>query len=190
MFPADWVLALLLLTGPAPANDIRSEMFKRLHVPMTALAIHLEVMDKRETRYILLRESDFNEDIRKLRSHITELRGAPFMKDASRFPDRKHLNDMLVLNRSFLAYVEQLHRIGLVDQAELAVVRQETNRLYEVWDCALDVQCQYYFVTVRRLCLRRLHTLLGENDYRQGKLPPPIPFWRLGLFARPVVRLP
>jgi hypothetical protein len=42
-----------------------------------------------------------------------------------------------------------------------------------------DARCDYYYVTVRRLALKRLRELVGDEAYYAGNLPPCVPIWRL-----------
>lgn len=190
MFLTDWALALWLLTGPAPVNALPQELHKSLRVPMTILALQLELMDMRETRHCLVRDVDFGEDVLLIRRRYLELRNAPKLQEAALFPKGSLVNGMLVLNRDFRKSVEELHRLGFMNGDELASVLVETDQAYRIWDCVRDGNCDYYYVSVRRQALAHLRSLLREEDYRQGRLPPPIPLWRMGVFARPVVWMP
>src|SRR5438093_1541624 len=68
--------------------------------------------------------------------------------------------------------------LELLNWWELRVALQETDHLYQVWDAVRDARCDYYYVTVRRLALKRLRDLVGEEAYYSSNLPPCVPLWR------------
>ena len=69
---------------------------------------------------------------------------------------------------------------------------KETDCLYQVWDSVRDARCEYYYITVRRQALKKLHPLLGPDAYAGGEWPPHVPLWRFsenGLKAHPLQRV-
>src|SRR5262249_57811082 len=96
----------------------------------------------------------------------------PAVRDCCRFPDRRTINEYLPLNRAYRQQLDQLQPESAVDAQAIAQARQETDRLYRIWDCARDARFEYYYVTVRRQALKRLRELVGEEAFQSGLLPP------------------
>jgi len=67
---------------------------------------------------------------------------------------------------------------GFVIACRLAVVLQETAELGQVWESVERATQAGPSWTCRRLALKRLHELLGEEAYFLGELPPAGPVWR------------
>lgn len=182
MLLGDWLLAALLLTSPNPVElqdpGALREHFAAIRWPLLSLAMEYEILDPRETRYVLSRADDVLSDIQMLRRRYEELGDAPPLADSYRFPDRLVVNEMLVFNRAFKKYLEERQPLEQVRSSELRQVQQETDQLYQVWDCVRDARCEYYYVAVRRQALKRLRDLVGEEQYFYGKLPPHVPLWR------------
>lgn len=47
-----------------------------------------------------------------------------------------------------------------------------------IWDALRDVQCDYYYVAVRRQALKDLRERIGSVAYYCGTMPPAVPVWR------------
>src|SRR5262245_13555834 len=108
---ADWFLAAALLTTPL-SGDLQDpgalkDHFPVLRIPLTSLALEWEILDPRETRYVLTRAEDMLSDLQMLRRRYQELDGAPPLADANRFPDRTVVNELLVFNRAYRKYLEE-----------------------------------------------------------------------------------
>jgi hypothetical protein len=180
MVPFDTVLAVALLTAapgsPAPAGI--QDMFPVLRGPLQALALRWEILDPREVRYILARQEDFAADLNLLRRRHGELKNVPSVGDSQRFPERAAVNDLLAFNRAYRQHIDVRQPLELLNWWELRVALQETDHLYQVWDAVRDARCDYYYVTVRRLALKRLRDLVGEEAYYSSNLPPCVPLWR------------
>jgi len=179
---SELLLAAALLSGTAPAelseqSSLR-EQFPTLRLALTSLALEWEILDPRETRYVLAREEDLYNDLRMLQRRYQELADAPWLSDASRFPDRAVINELLAFNRAYRNYVESRQPMETVQGSQLRVVQREIEYLYQVWDTVRDARCDYYYVTVRRQALKKLRELIGEEAYYRGELPPHVPLWR------------
>lgn len=180
MSPGDLLLAAALLTAlpgapePTPAPEHWTEIRDSVH----KLAVDWEILDARETRYILSRPDDFTADINLLRRRYQELNDAPRVADSFRFPDRSSVNDLVRFNRAFRKHLDQRHELETDRCEELRTVMKETDRLYQVWDAVRDARCEFYYVTVRRQALKKLKEMLGEESYETGTLPPNVPTWR------------
>jgi hypothetical protein len=181
---ADWILAAALLTNPQPLEaqlqdpGALQEHFQVLRWPMLALALEWELLDPRETRYVLADAKDFATDTTMLRKRQHDLVDAPRLADAWRFPDRAAVNELLVFNRAYRKYLEERQPVDPLHATELRYVIREVDYLFTIWDAVRDARCDYYFVHVRRQALKRLREMLPEDDYYGGQLPPHVPFWR------------
>jgi hypothetical protein len=176
----DLVLAALLLTTPAgtPESCPPAEQFPALRDSILKVAIEWEILDPRETRYMLTKPEDFCCDLNVLRRRYHELKDAPKVGEAYRFPDRKHVNELVRFNRAYRKHLEtrqqfEFDRTGLFMEAI-----QETDQLYQVWDAVRDSRCDFYYIMVRRQALQRLKEMLGNEAYQMAELPPHVPVWR------------
>jgi len=179
---SELLLAAALLSGAGPAElqdqaALRAE-FPTLRYSLITLSLEWEILDARETRYVLAREEDAASDIRMLQRRFQELSDAPYLSDAVRFPDRAVVNELLAFNRAYRNYVETRQPMETVQGSQLRAVQREIEYLYQVWDTVRDARCDYYYVTVRRQALKRLRELVGDDAYYRGELPPHVPLWR------------
>jgi hypothetical protein len=182
MLPLDYLLAVALLTSGSQA-DVPTSLngLTSVRPALQALAVSREVLDPRETRYVLTQPGEFATDLKLLRRRNCELADAPPLHDCLRFPDRAMINDLLAFNRAYRQHLDNRQALEQTYWWELREAVQETERLYQVWDTVRDARCDYYYVTVRRQALKKLRETLGEDAYWSGCLPPHVPVWR---FAR------
>lgn len=165
------------LIGP-PAPGLPADLFDLTRWPLQLLACSWEIMDPRETDYVLARLESFDADLRMLRQRRGDLAGAPLAADALRFPDRTTVNDYLLLNRDHHRHLDHRQAGEPARWCELSDALRETNALYQVWDTVRDARCEYHYITMRRHALKRLRETLGEEAYYAGRLPPYVPLWR------------
>ena len=179
---AELILAAALLTGSGPAElqtpAALQAAFPSMRFAMLSLALEWEILDPRETRYVLTRADDLTSDLKMLQRRYQDLVDAPPLADAARFPDRSVVNELLVFNRAYLSYIELRQPTEMAHVNELRAVQREVNFLYQVWDSVRDARCEYYYVTVRRQALKKLRELIGDEAYFKGELPPHVPIWR------------
>lgn len=179
---ADLLLAAALLggAGPIDLNDSPAlrERFPTLRAALTVIALDWEVLDPRETRYVLARPEDLHSDVAMLRRRVVELSDAPPLSDALRFPDKAYINELLSFNRAYRNEMDARAPLETVYLSELRTVQREIDELYAIWDTVRDARCSYYYVTVRRQALKRLKEQLGNEAYERGDLPPAVPIWR------------
>lgn len=176
----DLVLAAALLAAPpgTPEPVPTPERWPAVQQALHKTAIQLEILDERETRYVLARVEDFETDLELLRRRHLELRDAPRLADSDRFPARDAVNQMIQFNRTYRVFLEG-RQVWEADRADvIGVALSETDRLYKVWDAVRDARCEFYYVTVRRQALKRLRDSLGEPAYASAELPPHVPAWR------------
>jgi hypothetical protein len=192
MFPLDYVLAVALLaTAPdcMEASTIAEkeeaadayDAFVTVRPVLQAVALEWELLDPRETRYVMNRPEDFSGDVRLLRRRFSELHDAPPSFDCMRFPDRTLINELLKFNREYRQHLEARQATESLYWWELREGMLECDRIYQVWDMVREANCDYYYVTVRRQALKKLRENVGDPAFYSGVLPPHVPVWR---FAR------
>lgn len=177
---AETLLAAMLLMTPSgvPAVCPPPEQFLVVRDAIHRTAVDWEILDERETRYVLTRSEDFCADLNMLRRRRQELDDAPKVSDGFRFPDRNTVNELVRFNRAYRRNIDERRQLE-VDRADsFRTAIAETDRLYQIWDAVRDARCDFYYVTVRRQALKKLRDLIGEEDYDQAILPPNVPFWR------------
>lgn len=180
MSAGDLILAAILLTTPPGTPEVAppEAQFPALRDAIHQLAVEWEILDTRETRYVLSRPEDYDPDLNMLRRRYQELKDAPRVNDSFRFPDRPVVNEMVRFNRAYRKHLDE-RQVLENDRAEaLRAVMYETDRLYKVWDSVRDARCEFYYVTVRRQALKKLRELVGEDSYLSATLPPNVPTWR------------
>jgi hypothetical protein len=180
MFLLEYPLAVALLTAPAggPVPDASLIFSPGLRPALQELALAWEILDERETGYVLTRPENFAHDLELLRRRYRELADAPPLSDCQRFPDRQVVGDLRAFNRAYRQHLTSRQAVELARWWELREAIQETDRLYAVWDAVGDACRDSWYVTVRRQALKRLRGLLGPEVYAAGKLPPAVPVWR------------
>lgn len=191
MFPLDYVLTVALIaTAPDCSQSPLSaeteeagayDAFVTVRPVLQAVAIEWELLDSRETRYVLNRPEDFAGDVKLIRRRFGELHDAPPSQDAMRFPDRALINDLLKFNREYRQYLEARQATETLYWWQLHESMLECDRIYQVWDMVREANCDYYYVTVRRQSLMKLRDSIGDMAFYSGVLPPHVPLWR---FAR------
>ena len=180
MAGSELIIAAMLLTIPpgVPATCPPEADFPALRDAIHQVAVRWEILDERESRYVLTRPADFCTDLNMLRRRYRDLDGAPLVADSARFPERHYLNEQVKFNRVFRRHVDERRQLE-VDRAEsLRDVVMETDRLYQIWDSVRDARCDFYYVTVRRQALKKLRDMIGEDAYESAKLPANVPTWR------------
>ncbi|MFO0797120.1 MAG: hypothetical protein U0804_06550 [Gemmataceae bacterium] len=176
----DLIVAAALLSAPAGTPEVPPppEQWPAMQQALHSTALRLEILDERETRYVLSRLEDFETDLDLLRRRHADLRDAPPLADADRLPLREAVNQLVQYNRTYRQHLES-RQAWEADRADvIGVALAETDRLYKVWDAVRDARCEFYYVTVRRQALKRLRDALGDTAYVATDLPPHVPAWR------------
>ena len=180
MAPSDLFFAVMLLSAPVgtPEQVPPPDRWPAVQAALHQTAIDWEILDARETRYVLAKPEDFQEDLDFLRKRRADFAETPHLAASDRLPDRRLMNDSIRFNRAFCKQLET--RLAWeADRAELIrEAMSETERLYRVWDAMRDAKCDFHYVTTRRLALRKLRDLLGPDFLTSGELPPCVPDWR------------
>ncbi len=180
MFPNEFAVAFLLLTSPPGLPEAAPEPARWAEVQdsVQKLAVKWEILDPRETRYILARPEEFGIDINLLRRRYQEMKDVPHLADAQRLPDRHTASDLIQFNRAFRKTLDTRKTLETDRTDEWLTVMAETDRLYQVWDSIRDARCDFYYVTVRRNAMQKLKTLIGDEAWDAGEMPPGVPVWR------------
>lgn len=173
----EFVLAAALLTAepdqPIPAMDC----IELLRPSILALAIDAEIIDPREKNFLLIQ--NIPQDIAMLQKRNEELLSMPHLGEVKNFSNRKTINELLTINRSFKNDLQKRLEIDLVHENEIRNAIIETDQLYQAWDCLRDAQCDYYYVSVRRQALGLYKSLVGDRSFYSGEFIPYIPFWHI-----------
>ncbi len=172
-----WLLAQSLICDDHPESFLKTWAVKDMMMPLSHMALHMELMDVREMRYLFARAEDCYGDLQMIRRRYRDMGDAPPLEDCYRFPERTVINEMLVFNRSFKKYVEERVLLDQVQPGLLRHLLMETDKLYEIWDLVRDARCEYYYVTVRRQAMKNLEKRIGCQNYFYGRLPPHVPLW-------------
>ncbi|HYH66152.1 MAG TPA: hypothetical protein VD866_15775, partial [Urbifossiella sp.] len=147
----DLMVAAALLTAPAGTPELPPppDRWPAVQQALHTTALRLEILDERETRYVLSRLDDFECDLDLLRRRYADLRDAPRLADADRLPVRDVVAQLIQFNRTYRQHLE-LRQAWEADRADvIGVAVAETDRLYKVWDAVRDARCEFYYVTVR-----------------------------------------
>jgi hypothetical protein len=180
MSASDLFLAATLLTAPVgtPEQMPPEDQWPAVRDAIHKTAVDWEIMDPRETRYVLTTREDFEADLNLLRKRYSELVDAPRLSDCQRLPDRRIVNELIRFNRAYRKHLED-RQAWEADRADLFFTAiQETDRLYRHWDAVRDAQCDFYYVTVRRAALKKLRDAIGDDAFSTGQMPHYVPDWR------------
>ena len=140
-------------------------------------AVEAEIMDERERTYYLVRRQELELDLRLIRARIKALEDAPPMCFEALLPDSIAISSMIQDNRRYAVHIDNvIHTHPKSAQAKAA--KGENDWLYQVLDSAKNVKAQYYYVYLRRLSLKRIADMIGEDAFYKSQLPPPYPTWR------------
>lgn len=183
MSPSDLILAAMLLTAPigTPEQVPPAERWQALQAAIHQTAIDWEILDPRETRYVLAKPEDFQEDLDFLRRRRNDLADAPFVGESDRLPSRQAVNDNIRFNRAYRKKLETRMQWEPDRASVIGEAIRETEKLYKIWDAIRDAKCDFHYITVRRLALKKLKDMVGPEIYLTGELPPYVPEWRFAV---------
>lgn len=179
MSPADLFLATVLLSAPAgtPEECPPPERWAAVQGAIHEIAVEWEILDPRETRYVLAKPEDFQTDLDFLRARRADLAGAPKLFESTRLPSRKLMDDYIQFNRAYRKHLA-VRLLWEADRADvIGEAVRETDRLYKLWDAMREAKCDFHYVTYRRQALKKLKDGLGEDVYLTGELPSYVPEW-------------
>ena len=173
----DLVYAAFLLTSPvdAPAPTPDAQHWEAVKAGVHCLAITWEILDARETSYILTRPDEFAADIATLRGRYHEFRDAPRLVEAGRLPDRETANMLIRLNRDQRQLLDNRRQLERDREHALSAAISDLDVRYCFWDAVRDAQCQYIYVTSRRKAMAQVRDAVGVTAWNQGEWPGVIP---------------
>ena len=176
-----YLFALALLATPPDLLELpeAQKLYPALAADLKAVALHMELLDPNELRYVLAERDDFAGDLKLLQGRYKDLCGAPPLLDGKRFPDRETVGDLLAFNRLYRDGLNNRLALDRVNADDLKAALSETDFLYRVWDKVRDARCEYYYVTYRRQALQELRQMVGARAYYTAQLPPHVPLWRI-----------
>jgi len=157
----------------APHKEPIPAYWPAVRWPLIAWFIAAELMDAREIPYTLQDPGELAGDLARFRERAAELKDAPPLVDAERFPSREDGNAVCGFIHTHQAHLETIRDLYPWDQ-RIHLARLESDRVYAVWDAVRDARCEYFYIVPRRMALKRLRVMLGA-DYYAGRLPCPIP---------------
>ena len=101
MSPSELILAAMLLSAPAgtPEQVPTADRWPTIQAAIHKTAIDWEILDTRETRYVLARPEDFQEDLDFLRKRRIDFEDTPRVIESDRLPGRQMVNDNIRFNR-------------------------------------------------------------------------------------------
>jgi hypothetical protein len=176
MTPGDILLAFCLInTDCLPKSEYNTPNVRHA---IQIVGIAQEIIDGKETRYILDDPADFENEVNLVRDRAKRLANTPSISLAQGFPDRNWINEQMAFNRKHHQWLESQLQFQIDRQDYFREWIKENNRLYAVWDKIRDVKCEFYYVTVRRDAMRDLREMLGEEDFWGRHWPPTVPIWR------------
>ncbi|HEV3258915.1 MAG TPA: hypothetical protein VG013_18740 [Gemmataceae bacterium] len=180
MFGFDYLVAVVVLTVPpnSPHTAQPTQLSDSQRFVVQMLAVRWEIMDPREASYTLTRPEELQEDLTELRRRFRDLADAPPVYESLRFPDKASINGYLAFNRAYCRQLALRRPVELAHAAELDAALHEAEQLQDLWDTVKGARCEYYFVSYRRECLKKLREMMGDRAYYNGQLPPPVPLWR------------
>lgn len=170
--------SLLVVCPGTPFPDVEREEWPMVQAAVWTVAINWEILDPRETNFLFNRYEDMKNDLDILRRRNHDLKGAPLVNDSKRFPERSAVNEMISFNRALRNHIDGKQNLEKDRGGLYREMLEETDRLYHVWDAVRDSRCDTFYVTTRRLALKRLRDLVGSEAYYSGNLPPYVPTWR------------
>src|SRR5262245_39249314 len=117
------LFALVMILSPLDAEipAISVGGFAQVRLPLLTSALQLQIIDPYEVPYFFMDWSDFGADLTQLRGRYRELRPAPLVEEALRFPDAKTLADWLYFNRSYRREIETRQRLDQMHSPEYQV---------------------------------------------------------------------
>jgi hypothetical protein len=173
--------AALLTSSWEPSQEQSARLHAESASALRTLVLRWEIMDRREKDDLLANPQNFAADLKLLRERFAELHDAPAVAEATRFPCKDVVSDLLAGNRAYRQELATRLEVDTIHCEELRAALLETDQLYQVWDAIRDARSEYCFVFVRRQALKRVREMIGDQAFFTGELPPYVPIWRLPL---------
>src|SRR5262245_3041527 len=131
MSASDLLLAAALISAPVgtPEQTPPEDRWIIVRDSIHETAVDWELMDPRETRYLLATRDDFETDLNLLRKRHAELANAPRLEECRRLPDRRVVNELIKFNRAYRKHLEERSMWESDRSDVLHTAMMETDRL-------------------------------------------------------------
>jgi hypothetical protein len=141
---------------------------------LTQVCLEIEIMDKRES-YMFVKREEIPSDIRIMAGRYYNLKDAPRLSECIKLPTKEFAAEAINFNRKINTMLT--NRAALeTDRADgFKEAITDNEKLYKLWDAVRDARCEFYYVTVRRLAMKKIIDAIGEENFDLGKLPLPAP---------------
>lgn len=173
----DRLIALALL---ASDQEIKQD-FSHLVPVILQIAIEKELVGPVETKlYFSEHESPIG-DMEYLRKYYREFKDTPYLGDVKYFPTLSTLLDGRNFNEEYRKSIARFQSIETYQSEKFnwcTSVLIESEFLYQIWDNAFTAANENYYYVTRRMALKNLKKVLGNDLYYSGQLPPVVPEWR------------
>ena len=136
----------------------------------------LEIMDTREDRYVLTKHIEFKTDMDMLRARYKDLQNSPPLNLVALLPPRVIANELLLFNKAYENYLKECINL-YPHNRQFQLAMEDTKILYTFWDAVRDAQCEYYYIHIRKQALKKVISMIGEEDFFASKFPPHVPLW-------------
>lgn len=159
----------------ATYQDFPEDLFNWVHIELQEEAVALELLEPRQLQWIL--ESRYSRifDLDHVRRLNEELKGAPSVGDALRFPEPQTASSYLQFNRDFWFYMEK-HKYGSTDEGKQIIAY--LDKVHKIWSLVQSAVLDgTIFIAGRRRALKDLRDVIGDEAYYSTQLPPHVPYW-------------
>lgn len=177
------ILYFMIISSPvnSPVPQINFEKEAPL---IQKYCIDLEILDNREKVWILANKNRYEDDVNALRDRYFNLIGAPRLITNKNFHPLYVINKKIESNRLYAKYLRDRIELELDRFHILKEAIQENDELYLIYDTLRDSQefdeknVFQKYIYQRRLSLKKLKELIGEENFNSGTLPYSVPIWR------------
>lgn len=168
--------AMVLIVIPVGENTKNANTPLVRHA-VQVVALQMELMDKRELAWMLVKEKEFEEDLTRLHERFVELAETPPDCWSNFLPPEEWLRTAMRFNRAYRHHLYTTMQIHWnKDGFRLALL--ETDALWSIYDAACDAKNTNYLIWARRRALDKLKTQIGEERFYRLELPTYVPLWR------------
>lgn len=174
-------LAYLMITSEQETFSVEDNYYLRKAIQ--EVAIEMEILDIRETSYIMNKHTDFHGDLGLIQRRHQKLKDEPKIIEAQlRLPPREFINDQIIFNRNFKKELKSKMELELDRKERYENILVLNDICYKRWDAMRDAQCEFYYITVRREALKKFKEMMlamedeDGNYWDTGRFPPLLPY--------------
>jgi hypothetical protein len=196
----DIIFALALLSMSAPETPIDPFTVSCYQEILRNQAIADEILDENEAyNYLRLRkrtQSRYDEDkgeyiaeeelnweeqkndLHAIQSRYSEMYSTPHLGERWRFPQSDCIIEMQQINGGYGSYLSNILFMGYnPNQGRIRQAIIENDIIGEILGQLRIIQREFTSTWQKRRALARLKELLGDENFYEGWLPPPVPLW-------------